>query len=722
MGGQALRLGPFIGALNTASDPTAIADAEVAVLKNFELDIDGSLISRTPIKESQGHISWAERILIIGEGIFTSGRYIIGSNSNGVYQFLNGTWTLITSTFQATVAIQYANTVYLVAKPGSGNGGKWDPVGGFTAIAAIPKGQAAVVHKERLFVCPGIDSITNSSRLTFSNASDFETWDASDFIDIGQGDGTKLLDLTVFQDNLLLFKNQATYVLSYDIRPADATVRKISSTIGVDRQFCVVNYENQVYIFHGGWVYEIINYDFNRLNTKVPFVEDATAPGSFSSESIFISIFEDRLVCRYFRNIYVYGLRTRTWSQWESNSDSLQYFGPILTSRPSTGNLYYAGSVISSHLNVFTFVNKATASDIEQGYNIDVSSSDDFSEVVVDGWGIDDQGIAWVNTGGAATDFDKTGTEGTHTHTNIDNVRASLIPLNAADVDEKISISTDAVMTGGPSYIDLRARHDGSTTFYSARINFNTDLSLLLTIRKRVSGAQTTLASVTVPSVTHVAGTKYTIRFSIKGSQLRTKAWTTSSSEPSSWNLTVTDTDITAAGSVEVATYIFPTNTNVLPVVFSMDNFEAINTQLTNYMIDCYVKTKNFDMAISHQFKRLWWWGVDVSTANELTGIATPIVLAFSVTWRQLESFTWRQLENNRWAQPLTELSSIITVITGAGRAARRFAKFDKALRYRQINFEVRLQTDGSTVDGPARLFTMTIVTESKATVPKAVN
>jgi hypothetical protein len=346
MVGAPLRLGPFTEGLNTGSDITAIADSELSECHNLELDIDGSLISRTPIQENIGHISWTERILIIGEGFFGTNQYLIGSNANGVYHFLNGVWTLITSTFQAAVAIQYADKVYLVPHPSSGTGGKWDPSGGFVSVAAIPKGQAAVIHKERLFIAPGAESTTNTSRLVFSDSGNFDSWPGANFADVGQGDGSKLIDLTVFQDNLLLFKNQSTYIMSYDVRPADAVLRKISLTIGVNAQNNLVNYENQVYIFHNGWVYEIINYDFNRLNTKVPFVKDQTLPAgfTFADESVFLCLLGDRLLCRFFKKTYVYGLRTRTWSEWQSNQDSLQYYGPIKVLHKSTGDEWYSGS------------------------------------------------------------------------------------------------------------------------------------------------------------------------------------------------------------------------------------------------------------------------------------------------------------------------------------------------------------------------------------------
>jgi hypothetical protein len=321
-GGQPLRLGPFIGGLNTLSDVSAIADSELADCINYELDIDGSLICRPPFQEIIDNAAFAERIVLLGVALLGGNIYVIGSNSGGVYYWVSNVWTLITNTFQATCMVQYADKIWLVAKIGSANpGGSWDGTT-FTAIAAMPKGAAAVVHKERMYVVPGLTATLNGSRLIFSNAGNFTTWTGTDFLDVKAGDGQHLVDLVVYQDNLLLFKEDSTYLFAFDIKPADGIVRQISSTLGTTQQHCVASYESSVFFYHEGEVYEVINLDFNRINTKVPFTYDATAPvGGAFVENVFLSIFGDRLLVRYFNRIYVYGLRTRTWTRWASAND-----------------------------------------------------------------------------------------------------------------------------------------------------------------------------------------------------------------------------------------------------------------------------------------------------------------------------------------------------------------------------------------------------------------
>lgn len=585
--GQPLRLGPFLNGLNTGSDPTAIADAELAVSFNMELDIDGSLTSRPPFKEIAGPGGITERLIVLCDAVFAGVHYLIASNSNGVFYYASGSWGTITTSIQAYCAVQYADRVYLVARPGSANpGGKWDGAV-FTAVAAIPKGTACTIHKERLFIAPGITATANASRLSFSDPGNFDSWPGTNFLDVNQGDGTNLLDLTVYQDNLLLFKNHSSYVLAYDTRPTDAVLRKISSTIGVPGQYCVANYENQIYVFHNGWIYEIINYDFNRLNTKVPFIRDATAPTPFAAESTCLSLIGDRLVCRLLKKIYVYGLRTRTWSEWGSTEDPLQYFGPVVKVKFDTGPQFFAGSSLLDTRTLIQIVDTVNSTDVET-----------------------------VITQRQAT---STGT-----------------PLT---VDYFVATAADA----GDVLVDDYAQLYTSGLVLKEATKFRV-------INKVTTGGTTNI-------------------------------------------------------------YLTP---NPAAFTIATDILKVIPT------VNCRVKTKNFDMAISHQFKRLWWWGADVSTDRDIRGIATPIVFTFNVTWAQLASYRWNQL--NTWAQPLLTSTSVETVTSTGTGTARRFAKFLKSLRFRQINFEVRLVTEGSTSDGPAKLFTMTIITASKQVVPKAVN
>lgn len=515
---EALRLGPFIGGLNTGSDPSAVADQELVDCVNFELDIDGSLVQRPPIVETTNNSS-STRLLVIGSAILSGTSYIFACNGTNTYAFDGTTWTTVKAGLDSKVAKQYRNNVYFVATAGSSQaGGRWTPVGGFTTDSSMPRGEGAVFTKTRMFVVPGPTTTTNESRLTFTDpiTSDTLSWPSVNIIDVNPGDGQNLVDIIVYNDNLLLFKHDSTYVLAYDTQPSDAILRSINTTIGATTNYCVVPYENSIYVYHEGKVYEMVNYDFNHINIKVPFTFDGATPtGTTRADEVFLCLLGDRLITRYYNRIYVFGLKTRTWTRWASADETLHNFGPLVAmpSNPTqdVNTKYYGGNSVSQNGKVVYVPN---------GYD---------------------------------------------------------------------SITKEKTLT------------------------------------------------------TEVA---------IKSS----------------------------------------------------------------------IQTKNFDLADSHHFKKMMWWGADVLTNQDIVGKATPINNYFAVTWFELKTKTWFELKTNTWFAPLVTPNTIETDVDVVSAATRKFVKFLRTLRFRQINYQVELTGDGSTATGPCRLFTLTAIIGSKQTVPKQVS
>lgn len=514
---QALRLGPFTGGINTASDPTAVADSELVDAVNFELDIDGSYVCRPPIVETTGNsAAWTERIVMIGRAIIAGVEYVIGSNVNGTYAFDGTTWTLVRAGLQARVALQFQDYLFVVAQTGStNNGGYWDGTT-WTTDANMPKGESAVFHKARLFVAPGILATgTAAHQLKYTDPISIATpvpltWPASGVVSVGQGDGEKLIEVVIYNDNLMLFKQDSTYVLAYDLQPVDAILRKVNSRLGVTTRNCVVLYENSVFIFHEGNIFEVINYDFQRINFKVPFLFDGGSP-STRAEEVFLSNLGDRLLVRYFNRIYVYGLKTKTWTRWESASSDLHNFGPLVempSNEVQSSNIkYYAGSSVASNERVY---------------------------YVPDGY------------------------------------------------------------------------------------------------------------------------------------------------------------DATTAERTVAATFD----------------------------IVCSVLTKNYDLADSHHYKKLYWWGADVISVRDVSGVVNPINAVPTVTWGDLT--TWGAMVT--WGQPLTVIPTVTTDVSDTSTIGRKFIKFLKAIRWRQINYRVTLKCNGTTAQGPCRLFSITTIVSTKQTVVKQVS
>lgn len=356
-GGTTLRLGPFTGGLNTSSDASAIKDTELSVCDNFDIDTDGALTSRPPITSfTQGPVA-SINFDILGYFVDSNGaNWLLGSSDNGVYYHNSGAWVLITSGFRCRTFVQYLNKAWLVAEPGSAsNGGSWVPTtvgaaGTFTTVASMPKGTASVIYKERMFIAAGGLASTNESRLSFSNIADPATWTGSDFIDITPGDGQKLLDLFVVGSNMYLFKNDSTYVYSYDAAPTKGVVNNLSKSVGVSDIRCVVQYENYLMVYHEDFVYELVNGVYQKLNIRVDFLISGST-SYFRATSL--SIVGDRLVVRYFDKTYVFNLKTRTWSTWTSAFMPSHWITEPRSSTAITLRKYVAGAAPLSDRSTF---------------------------------------------------------------------------------------------------------------------------------------------------------------------------------------------------------------------------------------------------------------------------------------------------------------------------------------------------------------------------------
>lgn len=337
MPGQAIQVGPFLGGLNTFSDGTAIADNELSICENFELDIDGSLKSRPPLVDNGIDFPLSAlggNVEMLGYYIDGAANYLIASDGQTSTYYFDGTsWTLITNTISATSMAQFDHKAWMSAAPGSANpGGYWDPTGGFVAVADMPEGDVVIAHKFRLWIIKGRDATTDGTRLYHSDTlGSTPFWPVTpDFIDIGSGDGQNIVSICVYYNNLLILRTHSIYSLQYTTDPASGIVSLIVPGVGLAHKDAMILYENYLYFIYDDRAYEFSNSRSTHLNVKVPF-EAGTRSGIYSPYSV--SVFNQRIIFSFFDRLYVFGLRTRTWTTWKSDT-----FGAIgkLISSPAT--------------------------------------------------------------------------------------------------------------------------------------------------------------------------------------------------------------------------------------------------------------------------------------------------------------------------------------------------------------------------------------------------
>lgn len=196
---------------------------------------------------------------------------------------------------------------------------------------------------------------------------------------------------------------------------------------------------------------------------------------------------------------------------------------------------------------------------------------DTFTRTVSDAWGTADTGQTWTIAQGTATQFDVTGTTAIQTHTAANQTLVATVPYSSPDINMLVDFSVSQVAAGDSHFIFANGRQVDTSNFYSARILIAAGGNMSITVRKRVAGVDTMLASLNL-GIVYVASKMYRIRFAIQGNQLSAKMWDPLLAEPAAYQVTAADSDFTAAGQIGIRTFTGAASTNTFPLVYRFDD------------------------------------------------------------------------------------------------------------------------------------------------------
>lgn len=357
---DAVTIGPFKGGLNNVSQSGESADTELVELVNMSVTTDAALTSRPPMKVMGGLKSSLDAFDILGIYRETPNLWHLIVQERVATGWEVKAFAMGDSTRSAVVRaatgisdkvsafVQVNNMGYFCAITGAVmNGFKWRPGTTFADIATMPKGHCMVSFKSRLWITSQ-QTAENNSRMWFSTIDSggikIETWNvATDYLDVAPGEGGYVTAIVALNSSLVIFKNDGAWRYSYSTSPAKGVVDKISGTIGAANKNVVVEFNNLVYTYDQGKLYELVNNNFSAINRKVEFRED--------SEAVHIALGTDlsavgtNLILRYFNALYVYSGETATWSQWRSKVGVPGKFIELpADSNNSKPSVYIAGS------------------------------------------------------------------------------------------------------------------------------------------------------------------------------------------------------------------------------------------------------------------------------------------------------------------------------------------------------------------------------------------
>jgi hypothetical protein len=202
---------------------------------------------------------------------------------------------------------------------------------------------------------------------------------------------------------------------------------------------------------------------------------------------------------------------------------------------------------------------------------------DAFNRTSASGWGTADVGGAWTTAGGSAGDYSTVAGVAYQSNAAVSTTHVTSVASSVADADVVAAITCPVVATGDEINGGLVTRYADSSNYYMVDVRFNTDQTVGLRIRRRVAGTNTTISSATT-SLSYSAGTAVWLRFQTVGPALRCRVWLHGATEPSTWDIDTTDTNVTAAGAVGCRSVLQASNTNTLPVAVAFAEFAAVGS------------------------------------------------------------------------------------------------------------------------------------------------
>ena len=318
----------FSGGLNNVSDITTIDDEELHRLINFELDANGSLVSRPPITGLAGAPVTDEPIDILGFYTDTSEvsyAVVACDGDTYLYNLDTNSYTSAIASFAATGAAQWGGNLYLCSDTVAG--GYWNG-SIFTSLSTgpnpMPKGEQIVLYKARFFMIsqePGQER----GRIHFSNittlgpgATSINDWEPDNYFDVSKGDGQFITKIVSAANEIFIFRTKSTYYFKYQSAPIDGTLDLLDNTVGADNKYSVGEYEFSYLVLNNGRLYRFVSYQFYPLNdiSRLGFVQTKT--NAVLSIKSALTVFGRRAVVWFGGGTYALDLETGAWSEWSS--------------------------------------------------------------------------------------------------------------------------------------------------------------------------------------------------------------------------------------------------------------------------------------------------------------------------------------------------------------------------------------------------------------------
>ena len=193
---------------------------------------------------------------------------------------------------------------------------------------------------------------------------------------------------------------------------------------------------------------------------------------------------------------------------------------------------------------------------------------DTFSRTVAaGGWG-----GSWTISSGTASNFSVNGSQGVVSLSTLNAEQHATFDVgSAAAQDVRLWCTLPVTPSGAPINWGILLRFTDANNYYWADAQVPVGGgNITVRLIKRVAGVATQIATATT-AVAHSTSVPLALRAVTSGSTFRVRLWSSDATEPTTWDLSTTDTDLTSGTRAGVVCRLMTGNTNT-PVSFQFDN------------------------------------------------------------------------------------------------------------------------------------------------------
>lgn len=203
-------------------------------------------------------------------------------------------------------------------------------------------------------------------------------------------------------------------------------------------------------------------------------------------------------------------------------------------------------------------------------WNAMLGMSDNWDRSVSGSWGTSSSGVPWVTVD--ATSYLVSGGVGIQRLMGpaARNTQATATFAHS-DIDASYTFLPTVTPTGAPLIHTFGFRRLDGNNQYFMNLSLATSGIVTIELGRGVAGVFTTLAT-TATSITMSTTIPLAIRVQAIGTTLRAKVWLSNSAEPTTWNVTTTDSSFLSGPSIYMWVESAVGNTNTPPVQFQYDN------------------------------------------------------------------------------------------------------------------------------------------------------